>query len=113
MPKNRNGGLRKRCGCPRRNWAKCPHGWHFNFKWRDVHYRLSLDRETGTAITSKSDAQAVADQIRIDIRAGRFRTMTPGSAATLDQLALLCHLRSGAFRRKLSSIESSRRLWTT
>ena len=30
-----------------------------------------------------------------------------------DQLALLCHLRSGAFRRKLSSIESSRRLWMT
>jgi integrase len=86
MPKNRNGGLRKRCGCPRRNWAKCPHGWHFNFKWRDVHYRLSLDREAGTAITSKSDAQAVADRIRIDIRAGRFRTVTPGSAATLDQL---------------------------
>jgi hypothetical protein len=29
------------------------------------------------------------------------------------RLALLCHLRSGAFRRKLSSIESSRRLWMT
>lgn len=28
-------------------------------------------------------------------------------------LALLCHLRSGAFRRKLSSIESNRRLWMT
>ena len=31
----------------------------------------------------------------------------------LRPLALLCHLRSGAFRRKLSSIERSRRLWIT
>ena len=28
-------------------------------------------------------------------------------------LTLLCHLRSGAFRRKLSSMCSSRRLWIT
>ena len=29
-----NGGLRKRCGCPRKVWPKCPHSWHFNYKPR-------------------------------------------------------------------------------
>jgi hypothetical protein len=33
------------------------------------------------------------------------------SPRTDGRLALLCHLRSGALRRKLSSIERSRRLW--
>lgn len=28
-----NKGLRKRCGCPRRTWLRCPHPWHFAFKW--------------------------------------------------------------------------------
>ncbi len=36
-----------------------------------------------------------------------------GSPLFIVLLALLCHLRSGAFRRKLSSIWSSRRLCTT
>jgi integrase len=71
--RHRNGGLRKRCACPRRVWAKCSHGWHINFKWKDVHYRLSLDREAGRPITSKSDAQAEAERIRNAIREGRFR----------------------------------------
>ncbi len=33
--------------------------------------------------------------------------------SSAPRLTLLCHLRSGAFRRKLSSIERSRRLWMT
>lgn len=45
MTKQRNRGLRKRCECPRKDWAKCSHPWHFNFKWKDEHYRFSLDRE--------------------------------------------------------------------
>ena len=47
MTKQRNRGLRKRCECPRKNWAKCSHPWHFNFKWKGEHYRFSLDREVG------------------------------------------------------------------
>jgi integrase len=89
MPKNRNGGLRKRCGCPRRNWAKCPHGWHFNFKWKGVHYRLSLDREVRRSVTNKTEAQAEADRIRTDIREGRFRAVAVGPSATLEQLGEL------------------------
>jgi integrase len=71
--RNRNGGIRKRCGCPAKAWTKCSHPWHFNFKWAGVHYRLSLDREAGRRIDSKSEAQAEADRIRTMIRNGAFR----------------------------------------
>ena len=30
--RHHNDGLRKICGCPRRQWAKCRHPWHFSFK---------------------------------------------------------------------------------
>lgn len=65
--------LRKRCGCPRKNWAKCAHPWHVNFKWNGEHYRFSLDREVGHPITNKTDAEKEADRIRTAIREGLFR----------------------------------------
>ena len=86
MRRIRNAGLRKRCSCPRRHWAKCPHGWHFNFKWKGVHHRLSLDREVGRPVTNKTDAHAEADRIRREIREGRFRKAETGPSATLEQL---------------------------
>lgn len=73
MPRRRNGGLRKRCPCPRRNWAKCPHGWHFNFKWKGVHYRFSLEQALGRRIDSKTEASTEADRLRTEIRTGTFR----------------------------------------
>ena len=73
MTKQRNRGLHKRCECPRKNWAKCPHPWHFNFKWKDEHYRFSLDREVGHPVTSKTEAEKEADRLRTAIREGRFR----------------------------------------
>ncbi len=72
MTRHRNGGLRKRCGCPRARWPKCPHGWHFSFQWRTKQYRLSLDRETGRRITSKTEAEREADRLRTAIRGGRY-----------------------------------------
>lgn len=50
----------------------CPHSWHFNFKWKDVHYRLSLARESGEPISSKTEAQAEAERLRHAIREGTF-----------------------------------------
>ena len=61
MAPQRNHGLRKRCGCPRTKWPKCAHGWHFNFSWKGVSHRLSLDRECGRHIESKTEAQAEAE----------------------------------------------------
>lgn len=105
-----NDGLRKLCGCTRRTWAKCDHPWHFNFKpkggappadWlatpgRDGRprdpakwpgYRFSLDVHVGREIRSKTEAEALADEIRTEIRAGRFGTSAPVLAGlTVGQL---------------------------
>ena len=74
----RNKGLRKLCRCARRNWAKCSHAWYFNFAWQGKGYRFSLDRHVGRHIDSKSEAEALADSIRVAIRADQFqRTPSP------------------------------------
>ncbi len=72
MNRHGNEGLRKICGCKRRQWAKCPHGWHFNFRWHGVHYRLSLDRELGKHIEGKTEADTVRDELKTAIRRGQF-----------------------------------------
>jgi hypothetical protein len=63
MKRERNDGLRKICDCPRRQWAKCPHLWHFNFKWGDVALRKSLDALVGRKVTSKTEAEHEAEKI--------------------------------------------------
>jgi integrase len=75
---HRNDGLRKRCDCPRRAWATCPHPWHFSFKWKDTHYRFPIDRYATAPIRTKDDARTEAERLRIAIREGRF---PPASAA--------------------------------
>ena len=87
MRRHRNNGLYKICGCPRRRWARCPHAWHFNFKWRDAHHRFSLDRHARQHLDSKTDARTLADEIGRNIRAGRFGQPTPRDEMTLRQLA--------------------------
>ncbi len=72
MARHRNHGLRKLCGCSRRNWPKCPHSWHFSFKHEGVHHRLSLDRHLGRRVTSKTEAEDEAERLRVAIRAGTF-----------------------------------------
>lgn len=82
-----NNGLRKVCACPRRVWAKCPHPWHFSFKWAGVHHRFSLDRHLGRHVESKIDATKEADRLRTEIRQGSFGQPTPRQEMTLRQLA--------------------------
>jgi integrase len=84
--RHRNSGLRKRCGCRRKVWPKCPHSWFLNFKPRGgPPYRLSLDRELGRRVESKSEAEAAATRIRAAILAGTFHA----SASTIDGAASL------------------------
>lgn len=73
MAKRKNGGVRKRCECERGKWAKCPHPWHLNFKWKETHYRLSLDKDVGRRIESRGEAIQEAERIRTLIREGKFR----------------------------------------
>ena len=88
--RHHNDGLRKICGCGRRNWSKCPHDWHFNFTWRKTPYRFSLDRHLGRKLTGKTEAETAAENLRITIRAGKFGDQQPQVAAlTLRQLVTL------------------------
>ena len=63
----------KICGCPRRQWAKCRHPWHFSFKWQGTHYRFSLDRQLGRRVAGRIQADAESERLRTEIRAGRLR----------------------------------------
>jgi integrase len=78
MKRHANKGLRKLCDCARRTWAKCPHSWYLNFKPKGgPSYRLSLDKEAGKHLESKTDADTEAERIRREIRAGTFRRPAP------------------------------------
>ena len=100
MARHRNDGLRKRCKCARKNWSKCPHPWHFSFKWKGKHYRFSLDRELPHRIDSKTEAEAQADRLRIAIREGTFRSAVaapePSSKLTFAEFAEIWFERRGS-----------------
>jgi integrase len=103
--RHENDGIRKLCGCPRRTWSKCPHPWHFNFKWNGEHFRFSLARRVGMLvrredgswhreratlgqpISSKSEAEHEAERLRTGIRDG---SLLKGSSdrPVLDTLRL-------------------------
>ena len=86
--RHQNNGLRKLCTCPRRQWAKCRHAWHLNFKPPGgPSYRLSLDRHLGRHIDSKTEAAREAAAIKADILAGRFGQPAARDGMTLRQLA--------------------------
>jgi len=87
MTRQRNGGLRKVCGCPRRVWAKCDHSWYFSFKFGPVHHRFSIDKHLGRHVDNKSDAEDEAAEIRKAIKAGTFGQPAPRQDMTLRQLA--------------------------
>ena len=68
-----NGGLKKRCGCPRRQWSKCAHPWHFGFKSAGKEHRWSLHKVANKPAgywMSKSEAEGIRDRLRGKIREG-------------------------------------------
>jgi hypothetical protein len=88
--RRRHAGIRKVCKCSRRQRSKCPHPWHFNFRWQGEDYRFSLEcrigrivrtesgkwrrdiASLGERIISKTEADAEADRLRTAIRSGEF-----------------------------------------
>ncbi len=97
--RQRNHGLRKRCSCPRKLWAKCQHAWHFNFKWRGKSYRLSLEKEADHPITNRDEARAEADRLRAAIRSGRYPVPVepaPTAVTTFRQFADIWLARAGS-----------------
>lgn len=84
MKKHRNNGLRKFCGHPRREWARCGCPWHANYRSR----RVSLNRHFGLSPghqASKSEALELLDRLRAEVRAGAFGrpAETPAATTTL------------------------------
>jgi hypothetical protein len=68
-------GIKKRCPCGRRKWAKCSHPWHFGFHFRGREYRLSLHKQAQKSadyVMSKTEAESLRDLYRSQIRAGSF-----------------------------------------
>src|SRR5262245_42231323 len=99
MARHRNRGVRKRCRCARNTWAKCPHPWYLNFKWKGVHHRLSLEREVGHRLEGRSEAETEADRIRTEIRKGTFRVIAipqPTSEMTFSTFEEMWRERRGA-----------------
>lgn len=84
--RHRNDGLRKVCGCSRRAWPKCPHPWHFNFKWNGVSHRFSLDKHVGRRLKSKAEARKEADRLRTEIRDGVVGVKPAAATLTVEQL---------------------------
>lgn len=84
-----NGGLKKRCGCPRRQWSKCAHPWHFGFKSAGKEHRWSLhrvaDKPRGYWM-SKSEAEAIRDRLRAEIREGKLDSPTPDANLTFGDI---------------------------
>jgi hypothetical protein len=88
-----NDGLSKRCACGPRLWTKCRHPWHFAFchgltpDRRKARYRFSLHRFAKKPIRyvmSRTEAEALADQIRTNVRAGRITLEESESARATD-----------------------------
>ena len=76
MPKRTHDGIKKRCGCPRRQWPKCSHPWHFSFHHGDHEYRYSLDKIARARgedpPAEKTEASKWRDRLRVEIRGGTF-----------------------------------------
>lgn len=76
MPKKVHDGIRKRCDCARRKWAKCTHPWHFSFHHGGHEHRYSLDKiaraRNEPVPTGKTEAAKWRDRLRDEIRKGTF-----------------------------------------
>lgn len=92
----RNDGLKKRCRCQRRNWAKCPHAWHFGFQYGGKEHRVSLHRYAGKPpgyCMLKTEAESLRDKLRSEIRGGTYvdpaagPTKLPNVALTFADIA--------------------------
>lgn len=90
--RHHNDGVLKRCDCARRQWAKCPHPWHFSFHHGGKEHRYSLDvlaRLRGVpAPRTKHEANTWRDALRGEIRGGADVGTAPAAPVTEARLTL-------------------------
>ena len=65
-------GLYKLCKHKGRERDRCPHGWWGAFQHRGRFHRHSLGKWSGRKINSKTEAQAVLDQMKEALRSGQM-----------------------------------------
>jgi integrase len=85
MPTRTHDGVKKRCGCARKLWPKCPHPWHFSFHHGGREHRYSLDQvaraRNERPPTTKAAALDWRDRLRSEIREGKTPEATAPAAA--------------------------------
>lgn len=115
--RHRNGGIRKRCGCPRRKWTTCPHPWHANLSIGGVEHRVSLHKwakKPGSYVMLKSEAERLWHEWRLALVTPEPVAPTPApvSTLTLDALAdaYLIDFRTTPGRRPTAIAEATRQV---
>jgi hypothetical protein len=75
--------------------------------WKGTHHRYSLDRLLSKTFKSKTEAESAAEQLRIDIRGGKF--VRPGEAKpiTREMLTLRALFQLYRDREKQGASESA------
>jgi hypothetical protein len=68
----RNKGRFKRCNCPRRQWSRCSHEVWGKFCHVGRDHRINLARQFQKPNVSWSEAEALLDLMRSQIRTGTF-----------------------------------------
>ena len=87
-----NGGIRKRCGCPRSAWTKtdrCPHPWHANFSHAGKEHRVSLHKwakKPAGYVMLQGEAKTLFRQWQDAIEGGTATVPSPVSQ-TFDAIA--------------------------
>lgn len=93
----------KDCDCGEPKWERCPHSWGFKFQYAGTRWRITLDahltfhpdpRWPDGHVAAKTDVRTLADEIRVEIRAGRYErrpanavaALSPGTGRTFDEL---------------------------
>jgi hypothetical protein len=89
MPRHHNGWLQKDCDCSRKAWRKCAHSWQLAYQWRLTRYRVSLDKERGRPLKSKTEAtmeryRAPDVTIRGTVDGYELTPITPAGGRWLD-----------------------------
>jgi integrase len=86
----RHRGVAKTCDCAPRQWLRCEHSYYLAFRYRGgKHWRLSLDKIASRHL-GRSEALALADELRAKIRRGEYSTAPEAPAkpaATTDAVA--------------------------
>ncbi len=63
MPKRTHDGIKKRCDCPKKQWAKCRHPWWFNFHHGGREHRYSLDTIAHSRTSASSPPERVVERL--------------------------------------------------